>query len=120
VGWSDPTLEGYANSGADSTQAGDTGDFYSSGPLYVLPQTPTTITGISSTPGAWTCDPPLAPNPLTATVAQLQAQVTTLDSNLADMTYLKAYWFDAYASQLNAANTYRAQLAAANATIATL
>jgi hypothetical protein len=85
------------NMSATSTASGDTIDFNLSQPSPVPPQTQTSgISGSSSSPGSWTCQTPPPVNPLAATVAQLQAQVATLKSQLQTETYDAAYWFDAY------------------------
>lgn len=94
VWWGIPTGGGQAMS-ATSSAAGDNVGFsytYIGSP----PPNSGSITGISATPGKWTCDPPPAPNPLAAQVAQLQAQVTSLQSQLQWQTYYAAYWKDAW------------------------
>jgi hypothetical protein len=86
---------------ARSRQSGDLID-------SINPQTGTIVDGANSTPGKWSC------------LTTLLAQNTAMQAQVQDDNYLVAYWFDAYAAQWNAANTYRAQLAAANAEIAAL
>lgn len=100
---------------ATSAAPGDTVEFNLSQPSPVPPQTQaSSIVGISSTPGAWTCQPPPVVDPLVAEVAQLQAQVATLETannNLTgDVNSLKA----AYASETTA---YTREVAAYNAEV---
>jgi hypothetical protein len=80
------------NMSATSSASGDTIDFNLSQPSPVPPQTQTSsITGTSTSPGVWTCDPPPAP-----TVAEFEAQIASLESQLQWQTYYAAYWKDAW------------------------
>lgn len=82
------------NMSAMSAVTGDTIEFGLSQPSPVPPQTQTSgIIGSSSSPGSWTCEAPAPVNPLAATVARLQAQVTSLQSQLQWQTYYVAFFY---------------------------